>query len=143
MTAKKEKGKIKKNTVGRPRALIDWVIVDQYLKAQCKGTAVASILGIHPNTLYEECKRIHNVNFSEYSSLKKGEGIELLKAAQYKEAMSGNVTMQIWLGKQYLQQSDRQDIAHQGLPQDVKISVTSQKNADALQDFMDNDSESE
>ena len=34
-----------------------------------------------------------------------------LREAQTKSAMSGNVTMQIWLGKQYLDQTDKTNIS--------------------------------
>jgi len=94
---------------GRPKAKIDWNEVDNYLKAQCNGTGIAGLLGIHVNTLYEECKRLYKCNFSEYSAQKKGEGKELLKAKMFSTAMTGNVSMQIWLSKQYLGMKDSID----------------------------------
>jgi hypothetical protein len=33
---------------------------------------------------------------------------------QFKAAEAGNPTMLIWLGKQYLGQSDKQDLNHEG-----------------------------
>ena len=93
--------------MGRPKAEIDWEKVDRYLNAQCEGTGIAEIIGIHPNTLYEACKTKFNISFSEYSAIKKAEGVELLKAKQYQTAMEGNVTMQVWLGKQYAGQKDK------------------------------------
>lgn len=100
--------------MGRPKANIDWAKVDAYLKAQCTGTAIASIFGIHPDTLYLACEKKFKMGFSEYSAQKKAEGAEILKAKQYQTAMDGNVSMQIWLGKQYLGQKDKQDIEHSG-----------------------------
>ena len=107
--------KIKKRKSGRPKITIDWDKVDGYLRAQCDGTGIASILGIAAITLYRACEREHKVNFEVYSAQKKGEGKEILRATQFKTAvggkdMPGNVTMQIWLGKQYLGQSDKQEI---------------------------------
>jgi len=96
--------------MARPKANIDWNKVDKYLQAQCGGTGIAGLLGIHPNTLYETCKEVYKCNFSEYSEQKKGEGKELLRAKQFQTAMDGNVTMQIWLGKNYLEQADKQEI---------------------------------
>jgi DNA-binding transcriptional regulator YdaS (Cro superfamily) len=94
----------------RPKANIDWDKVDKYLQAQCEGTAIASLLGVHPNTLYESCKELHKISFSEYSAIKKGEGKELLRAKMFKEAMDGDRTIQIWLSKQYLGMKDKSEL---------------------------------
>ena len=96
---------------GRSKADIDWNKVDKYLQAQCDGVGIALLLGIHPNTLYRRCEEKYKMSFSEYSAQKKTEGKELLRARQFKTAMDGDRTMQIWLGKQYLNQTDRRNIA--------------------------------
>jgi hypothetical protein len=49
------------------------------------------------------------MSFSEYLQAKRGEGKELLRAKQFQSAMDGDRTMQIWLGKQYLNQSDKHE----------------------------------
>jgi hypothetical protein len=103
---------MKKRTAGRPEIKIDWKKVDGYLKAQCNGTGIASILGISPETLYRACQRDNKVVFDVYSAQKKGEGKELLRAKQFQIAMQDNVPMNIWLGKQYLEQKDKSDIDH-------------------------------
>ena len=92
---------------GRKPTKVDWKRVDEYLQAQCKGTAIARMLGIHPETLYDACKRDHLTDFSVYSTQKKELGQELLRRTQYDKALAGNVTMLIWLGKQYLGQADK------------------------------------
>ena len=94
---------------GRPKAEIDWNKVNEYLKAQCDGTGIASMLGIHPDTLYLACKDKYKMTFSAYSAIKKAEGKELLRAKQYEIAIGGDKSMLIWLGKQYLDQSERSD----------------------------------
>jgi hypothetical protein len=92
---------------GRPRSDIDWDKVDKFLQAQCDGVSIAGILGIAPLTLYRACQREYNVNFDTYSATKKAEGKELLRANQFKLAMDGNTAMNIWLGKQLLNQRDQ------------------------------------
>jgi hypothetical protein len=96
--------------MGRPKANIDWVKVDNFLRAQCDGVGIAGIIGIHPNTLYLAVEKKYNIGFSEYSAKKKAEGRELLRANQFKMAMEGDRTMNIWLGKQYLGQRDKSEV---------------------------------
>jgi hypothetical protein len=96
--------------MGAPEFKVDWKKVDAYLKAQCLGTDIADILGIHPNTLYRKCEEEFNINWSEYSRIKKTEGKALLRARMFDRAMSGDTTMSIFLAKNYLGLSDRQSI---------------------------------
>ncbi len=96
--------------MARPKIIIDWNKVDKYLQAQCNGTGIAGLLGIAPITLYRACEETYKVNFEVYSAQKKGEGKELLRGKQFQTAMEGSIPMQIWLGKQYLEQKDKNDI---------------------------------
>lgn len=99
---------------GRPKIVIDWGKVDGYLKAQCNGVEIAGILGVSPDTLYDKCVEDNKSLFSDYSTQKKAQGKEFLRAKQYATAMDGNVTMQIWLGKQYLEQRDKSELTGAG-----------------------------
>ena len=119
--------------MSRPPIEIDWKKVDQYLQAQCNGTGIAGILGIHPTTLYMKCEEQHKMSFSEYSAQKKGEGKELLRSRQFAEAMKGDKTMLVWLGKQYLEQRDKSQFEHSvNEPPKLEISVNSKEDADNL-----------
>ena len=52
-----------------------------------------------------------------------------VRRMQYQSAQGGNVTMQIWLGKQYLGQSDRNDITSGGDPiKEVRWSLVPASN---------------
>ena len=97
---------------GRTPAVIDWDTVGKLLEAGCSGESIATQLGIHRTTLYNRCKNDTGLTFSTFSQQKKMLGDNLLRAKQYQTAMSGNVTMQIWLGKQRLGQTDKME--HQG-----------------------------
>jgi hypothetical protein len=88
---------------------IDWKKVDSYLQAQCDGKSIAGILGMHPNTFYRHCEEEKGMSFGDYSTQKKAEGKEILRAKQFQVAMAGDKTMLVWLGKQYL---DQKDIIH-------------------------------
>ena len=58
-----------------------------------------------------------------------------LRRMQYVAAKKGNATMQIWLGKQYLGQKDKQEIEHSGeidqtliiLPANSRMNNTEEK----------------
>ena len=94
---------------GRTKTEIDWEKVGNFLKAQCSAVGIAGMLGISTDTLYLRCKQDLNLDYTVFSQLKKSEGKELLRAKQYNDALAGNITMQIWLGKQYLDQKDKQE----------------------------------
>lgn len=89
---------------------IDWNKVDSLLVAGCDGKEVASVIGVHYNTLMNKCKKEKNYDFCDYKALKRAKGDSLLRAKQFDTAMAGNVPMQIWLGKQRLEQSDKQQV---------------------------------
>lgn len=110
---------LNQKVMARPKANIDWNKVDQYLRAQCDGVGIAGIFGISPDTLYRACQEEFKIGFAEYSAQKKSEGKELLRAKQFSLAMEGDKTMCVWLGKQYLNQRDKQDI-----DQNTKVTTT-------------------
>lgn len=103
---------MKHEAMGRPKTDIDWKFVDEHLQAQCDGVGIAGLLGIHPNTFYNAVKEKFNCDFSEYSAIKKGEGKELLRKKQMETALSGDKTLLVWLGKQYLDQKDKVENDH-------------------------------
>lgn len=92
---------------GRPKAIIDWNLVEKLLQAGCTGTQVAARIGIHPDTLYLACKDTYNLTFSAYAEEKRASGDSILQQVQFKQATEGNTTMLIWLGKQRLGQRDK------------------------------------
>jgi len=94
-------------TPGRPKAIIDWDRVGKMCEAGASGVGIAATLGIDEGTLRKRSETDHNCSFSEFSRQKKAKGDELLRVAQFNTAMKGNVTMQIWLGKQRLGQADK------------------------------------
>jgi len=96
----------KKGKIGRPEITIDWDSVDQSLVCGSLGTEIAAKLGIHEDTLYRACDREKDMLFSAYAAKMRSKGDDLLRDAQMKNALSGNTTMQVWLGKQRLKQRD-------------------------------------
>ena len=96
-----------KSKGGRPTIEIDWPKVDAMCQIQCTGEEIASVLGISYDTLERACKREKEKGCAEYIAEKKQGGKASLRRRQWQAAQEGNPTMLIWLGKQYLDQSDR------------------------------------
>lgn len=84
--------------VGRDKTVIPPEEVYKLAQIGCKDTEICEWFGVDGNTL--------RYNFSE--ELIKGRAAlnMSLRRAQINTALSGNPTLLIWLGKQYLQQSD-------------------------------------
>lgn len=96
------------NKGGRPRKVIDWEQVDKLLGIHCTKDEICAIIEVDEGTLSSACKRERGMGFSEYSKLKKASGKASLRRRQYLAAVEqGNTTMLIWLGKQWLGQSDK------------------------------------
>lgn len=95
-----------KNKGGRPRKEIDWEQLEKLCAIHCTGEECASVLKINYETLNEAIKREGYEGFPEYFKKYSGSGKASLRRMQFKSAESGNATMLIWLGKQYLGQRD-------------------------------------
>ena len=106
-----------KRKPGRPKLEIDWNYVGKMLEAGCFATGIAATIGVDESTLRKRCETDKKLSFSEYSQQKKAKGDELLRQVQYQTAVGytdqnrvrhePNTTMQIWLGKQRLGQTDK------------------------------------
>ena len=86
--------------LGRPKKHIDLELVEKLAHIQCTYAEIASTLGVSVDTLQR------NDHFA--ATYKRGAdgGRKSLRRMQFESANRGNVAMQIWLGKQYLGQSD-------------------------------------
>lgn len=104
------KKKSTKNKGGRPRIRIDWNQFDKLCQLQCTLREIASFFDCSEDTVENVVKREKGIGFSEYYAQKRGTGILSLRRKQFEVAMAGNVTMLIWLGKQYIHQSDKQQL---------------------------------
>ncbi len=114
--------------MGRKKIEIDWDKVDEKLSHFCEGTEIAEHLGISYATLERRVREKFNVDFVEYKRQKRAKGEMILRELQLKSAKEGNTAMLIWLGKQYLKQTDKTDqqikheITHSDISDDELIS---------------------
>jgi hypothetical protein len=99
---------------GRKPIAIDWALVSQLCHIQCTGPEIAAVTGISEDTFTLRCKKDHGIEFTEYIKSHAQNGKASLRRMQWKSATDGNITMQIWLGKQALGQTDKQEVGHSG-----------------------------
>lgn len=98
--------KKEKKRTGLPPIPIDWDVVDNLLESGCSGAEAAAHFGVCPDTLYIRCNKDKNMTFSAYRAQKLAKGDSLLRSKQFSEAIKGDRTMLIWLGKQRLGQRE-------------------------------------
>lgn len=99
--------------IGRPKIeLTDekWKIAENMAKIHCTGTEIADVLGMCYDTLENRIRVKYKVTFSEWYKRFSSQGKTSLRRMQWKSAEEGNVTMQIFLGKNLLGQSEQQAV---------------------------------
>ena len=104
-----EKKVVKKNLGGRPSKLplINQQQFESMCAIQCTKDEICAIFDVDEGTLTKWCKETYQLGFSDIYKKKSSTGKMSLRRQQFKSAEAGNVTMQIWLGKQYLGQTDK------------------------------------
>lgn len=97
-------------TKGRPKRLLNALGVEtirSLASIQCTDEEIASVLGCSVDLLTNKNNKAVFLEAKEVGQLS---GKASLRRMQFKTAEAGNATMQIWLGKQYLGQKDKQDL---------------------------------
>ena len=97
-----------KNKGGRPKLHIDVDQFEQLCALQCTEEEIASVLHVSVDTLERFCKAEYKQCFAEIYEEKRNVGRTSLRRSQWKMSET-NPTMAIWLGKQYLGQTDKQE----------------------------------
>lgn len=91
---------------GRPRKQIDQKSFENLCGIQCTKEEICGFFEITDKTLESWCKRTYKKGFSEVFKEKRGAGKISLRRSQFRLAEK-SAAMAIFLGKQYLGQSDR------------------------------------
>lgn len=92
--------------MARPRKVINQKQFESLCAIQCTQEEICNVLDVCDETLTRWCKEVYNLSFSEIFRQKRDLGKTSLRRNQWKLAENGNSTMQIWLGKQILKQSE-------------------------------------
>ncbi len=124
-----------KAKMGRPLAKIDKETFEKLCAMQCTREEVCDFFEISEKTLNSWCMRTYSETFSPVFKKKRSKGKISLRRTQFKLAET-NVTMAIWLGKQYLGQSDNPNQQSEekinkevdGLSESIKELVKEEKN---------------
>ncbi len=103
---------------GRPKKQIDYKMVATLAEAFCTQDEIASHLNVSTRTLQRD---------AEFCRIYK-QGIDKVKVSlrrrQLASAMSGSNTMLIWLGKQYLGQSDKVETKDETVNNEMANAIT-------------------
>ena len=94
--------------MARPKIIINEETVYDLASINCSMEEMGLILDVSPDTLQRR--------FAAVIEKGRAEMKQSLKRKQYQTAMSGNVTMLIWLGKQHLGQSDKAETINREVP---------------------------
>lgn len=98
--------------MGRPPVEIDKEQFEKLCRLQMPEWQIADYFECSEDTINRWCKKNYTDEFGEpmtFAEVRKKKSAKMMKSLriwQFDSAKKGNVTMQIWLGKQYLGQSD-------------------------------------
>ena len=92
--------------MARPKKKISQKQFESLCAIQCTKEEICDVLDVTEKTLNNWCKEIYGTSFSLVFKQKRALGKASLRRNQWKLAEKGNSTMQIWLGKQILNQSE-------------------------------------
>ena len=92
---------------GRPKKEINQEQFEKLCAICCTQKEIADFFDCSIDTVNRWCKRTYKQTFADTYEKMSVTGKISLRRWQFKSAEAGNVTMQIWLGKQYLGQREQ------------------------------------
>ena len=136
----------KKKSPGRPKKPIDWKVFEAFCKLQATQQEVCGALSISHEALNQKIAEYYGddddgkpYNFLKIHREIGAEGLISLRRSQFENAINRkNSSMQIWLGKQYLNQRDKSDLTTDGARvEGMQIVVESEQAKTELQKALD------
>lgn len=98
----------------------------------CTLIEISEFFGVSEDTLESWCKDTYGETFSDVYKRKNSRGKIALRRWQMKSAEKGNVTMQIWLGKQHLNQREHLLDNAEGETPHLNINVVDNSNLEKV-----------
>lgn len=114
--------------MGRRKIVFDdkqFSSVEYMAMIHCTGEEIAGVMGVDYDTLNRIIKDKYKMSIPEFLKAKGSNGKMSLRRAQWKTAEAGNVSMLIWLGKQWLNQNDRQEITTANIDENTRNELSS------------------
>lgn len=96
--------------MARPRIEIDREQFEKLCSLQCTKEEIAGFFNCSEDTIERWCSREYHERFAVVFGKKRTVGKISLRRSQWRMA-EHNVTMAIWLGKQYLGQAEKQEVS--------------------------------
>jgi hypothetical protein len=105
--------------MGRPKIKIDWSLFKKLCAMQCTLVEIAGFFDCSEDTIENRIKEEFDGTFSETYKRFSSEGKISLRRTQFTLAKK-NTVMAIFLGKQYLGQTDKQEL---GLTRPINVII--------------------
>lgn len=115
--------------MARPKKEINQKQFENLCGLHCTKKEICDFFETTDKTLEKWCKRTYKKGFSEIYSQKKSNGNLSLRRKQMEVAMKGNTSMLIFLGKNYLGQTDKVE---------QTVSMVSNETREEIKEFLDN-----
>lgn len=93
--------------MARPKIEIDQKQFEALCKIQCTLEEVADYFDCSDTTIHRWCKKTYKKSFEDIYKKKSAGGRRSLRRIQWEAAQNGDKTMMIWLGRQWLGQTDK------------------------------------
>jgi hypothetical protein len=108
------------------------VAIQLMAEMQCTDAEIAARMGCCPETIKR--RKANEPEFREMLDKHRALGKATLREKQWRKAENGNITMLIWLGKQYLGQSDRSDLTSSNAPLQFTFKINGRANGKTEQE---------
>lgn len=99
-----------KAIMGRKQKTVDIDKLDRLCQYPLTNEDIAALLDVSVDTVSRVIKQEYGITFAEYKHQKQSSLRLTLLAKQIEVAKGGNIAMLIWLGKNLLGQSDKQEV---------------------------------
>ena len=129
-----------KPKMGRPRKEIDQKTFEGLCEIQCTLTEIASVFRVSVDTIERWCKRTYEETFAESYKKFMETGKTSLRRLQWRHAQT-NPAMAIFLGKNYLGQSDKLTLSDADIDAEIERRLANM--ATRSQDSVAGEAESE
>lgn len=125
---------VEEKKTGRPEKKVDFNIFEELCKIQCTQQEICNVLDMDHKTLTARTEDRYGEPFSQTYKRFSDSGRMSLRRAQMRSAIGGNVVMQIWLGKQYLDQSEKMQVVSQEyINQEIEIIAPTNGNKQEIE----------